>query len=58
MKTEWLQTKQLASKRGSAAPQIDRARSRYRMYRTPFHSLRDASKIEQYLSGSKPCQPV
>ena len=33
-----------------AAPQIDLARSRYRTYRTPFHSLRDASRIEQYLA--------
>ena len=30
---------------------MDLARSRYRTYRMPFHSFREASKMEQYLPG-------
>ncbi len=30
---------------------MDFDRSRYRTYRMPFHSLREASRIEQYLAS-------
>ena len=39
-----------SSAQDRSAPQMDFDRSRYRTYRIPFHSFREASRIEQYLA--------